>query len=830
MYSMPGGVEGFGIVSFSGLDCCKRGWESVGYGRKRSASGILFGVVWNRFHTEGKRKMPNRREFLALAGMVAGGAIVDNAVRPGQACAQSADAEDLTGFVNVFAGTGGHGHTFPGATVPFGAVQLSPDTGFKDWDHCSGYHHDDATLLGFSHTHLSGTGAADLLDLLLVPRTGPVVLNPGADPDARKNPAGTYRSAFLHSDERAEPGYYEVKTKSAAGGGIRTELTATERTGLARFTFPKDEPAYLLVDWHHVCGDENMVESAELEMLSDTSVHGGRRVNRWAPHRHIYFATELSQKPETVELFSDDQPVPDRRSSGKNLKVVLHFAPGSTVMVKSGISMVSADNAALNLKTEQPGWEFDRVRAAAKRMWQTELERIHVEDADRDRKMVFYTGLYHMMCAPTLADDVNGQYRGLDKQVHTLKPGEHNYSTFSLWDTYRALHPSFTLWQSERVAPMVNCLVRVAEESMYGFPVWPLQDGETYCMPGYHGASVMAEACAKKVPGIDWDRAYKTMRKRNMDDDYMGLPLYRKYGYIPADQEYESIGKLVEYTYCDWACARVAQATGHDADEVIMRKRSQNYKNVFDPTTQFIRPKLANGEWIPNFDPKATGHIPHHRDYTEANAWQSTFFVQHDVNGYMQLFGGREAFIRKLDALFTEAPGVSNEDVPDMTGNIGQYVHGNEPSHHITYLYLWAGQPWKSQAKVRELLMTHYRNDFDGLDGNEDCGQMSAWYVMSAMGLYAVDPVSATYVLTAPLFDRVRVRLGTGRELVIEAKKTGAEDKYIQAVTVDGKPLDRLWIEHQTLARGAHLVFTLGPQPNRSLGTQEHDMPPSLTT
>lgn len=774
--------------------------------------------------------MSNRREFLALTGMAAAGALVEGRVGGVRAEAQSANAEDLTQFVNVFVGTGGHGHTFPGATVPFGAVQLSPDTGTRDWDWSSGYHRSDTTLMGFSHTHLSGTGVGDMLDLLLVPRTGEVVLNAGVEPESRSNPKGTYRSEFSHADERGEPGYYSVKTKSSSGGTILVELTATERTGLARVAFPAGEQAHILLDWHHVYGSESPVESANIQLVSDTVICGGRQVNRWAPHREIYFTSEFSQKPLKVELFSDDQPVSDMKASSKNLKVTLHFAPGSTVMVKSGISMVSAENARLNLKTEQPGWNFEGVRAAAKRKWQAELERIHVEDADRERKVVFYSGIYHMMCAPTLADDVNGQYRALDRQVHTLSPGEHNYSTYSLWDTYRALHPSYTLWQQDRVAPLVNCLVRMAEQSMYGFPIWPLQDGETYCMPGYHGASVMAEACAKKVAGIDWDRAYKTMRKRNMDDDYMGLPLYRKLGYIPADKEYESLGKLVEYSYCDWACARVAEATGNKDDAVIMKKRSQSYKNVFDSSIQFIRPKLANGEWVPNFDPKATGHVPHHRDYTEANAWQTTFFVQHDVKGYMQLFGGREVFARKLDALFTESPGVSNEDVPDMTGNIGQYVHGNEPSHHITYLYLWAGQPWKSQEKVRELLLSHYRNDFDGLDGNEDCGQMSAWFVMSAMGLYAVDPVSATYVLTPPLFDRVRVPMGKGRELVIEAKKKGPDDKYIQSITLNGAPYDRLWIEHEKLVNGAHLVFTLGRQPNRTLGVEERLMPPSLTT
>lgn len=775
--------------------------------------------------------MQTRREFLALAGLAASSSLLEGTTLAEPATAAGAD---MTRYVNVFAGTGGHGHVFPGPTMPFGVVQLSPDTGYRDWDWCSGYHYDDNVLIGFSHTHLSGTGAGDLLDLLLVPRTGEVVLNRGKDPEARKSPEGTYRSRFSHNNEKAEPGYYSVLTEAANGKTIKTELTATERTGLARFTFPAGEPAHIVLDWEYGYGteQERKIESAELEVLDDQHLQGGRRVSRWAPDRHLYFATELSVKPTKVEVFLDDQPSATRKVEGKNLKAVLHFAPGTTVMVKSGISMVSSANALANLRKEQPGFAFDKTRAAAKASWAKELARIQVDDTDEDRKHVFYTGMYHMMCAPTLADDVTGEYRGLDKQVHKLAPGEHNFSTYSAWDTYRALHPSFTLWQSERVAPLVNGLVRMASESKYGFPVWPLQDGETYCMPGYHPASIMAEACVKKVPGIDWNKAYASMRKRCLEDDYEGLGYYRKLGYIPADKQYESVGKLVEYIYCDWACSKVADATGHADDAKVMRAHSQNYRNLFDPKMQFIRPKLENGEWAPNFDPKATGHVPHHRDYTEANAWQSTFCVQHDVKGYMGMFGGREAFAKKLDALFTEAPGVSNETVVDMSGYIGQYVHGNEPSHHIAYLYLWAGQPHKSQERVRELLLTHYRNDFDGLDGNEDCGQMSAWFVMSALGLYAVDPVSATYVLTAPLFERARVRVGGGRELIIEAKRSSgnaAEAKYIQSITVNGKPHNKLWITHEELVRGAHLVFELGTQPNMTLGVEEAAMPPSMT-
>ena len=452
-----------------------------------------------------------------------------------------------------------------------------------------------------------------------------------------------------------------------------------------------------------------------------------------------------------------------------------------------------------------------------------------VDSYDVQKKTIFYSSMYHMMCAPTLADDVNGEYRGMDQKVYTLDAGQHNYSTYSLWDTFRALHPSFTLWQPEQVSPMVMSLVRMAEQSPGGIPIWPLQGGETFCMTGYHSASVMAEACAKGFPNIDWKRTYAVMRKRNMDDDYEGLGYYRKLGYIPADEHGESVSRALEYCYNDWACAKVADKTGNGEDASIQRKRSQNYRNLFDKQTEFIRPKMADGSWAPDFDPKATGHTKKYRDYTESNAWQTTFFVQHDAKGYIEMFGGREPFTKKLDALFTAAPGVTNEDVPDMSGYIGQYVHGNEPSHAILYLYTYAGQPWKTQHRVRQVLDTLYHNDFDGLSGNEDCGQMSAWYVMSAMGLYAVDPVSANYVLTAPLFDKVNVDVGGGRELVIEATRTAPTDTYIQSVKLDGKPLDRLWVRHQDLVKGAKLQFVLGPEPNKQLGVEPALAPPSMT-
>ena len=784
----------------------------------------------------------NRRTFLQMSSLAAGSSLLaQKSQHEHHASQHRAGAEqsaDLVKYVNIFCGTGGHGHTFPGATVPFGAVQLSPDTDNHGWDWCSGYHHMDSSIMGFSHTHLSGTGGGDLLDFLVVPRLGEVRLIPGD----KRQPDSGYRTRFSHSDEHAEPGYYSVRLASE----ILAELTATERAGIHRYSFPSSqETPHLLLDMVHCYNEpenlesghdpsnpdtrKNPIGSADLKVVGDNTILGGRVVHRWAPTRQIYLAMVFEKPFKKVQLYRDMQPADGTEVKGRVLHAAIYPDTSGPVLVKVGISMVSAENALANVKAEVPEFDFNAARTDAKAAWNRELSRILVDSFDTQRKTIFYTGMYHMMCAPTLADDVDGRFRGMDQQVYTLDAGQHNYSTYSLWDTFRALHPSFTLWQQDRVGPMVNCLIHMAEHSPAGMPIWPLQGAETFCMTGYHSASVMAEACTKKVPGIDWQRAYTVMRKRNMVDNYEGLDYYRQLGYIPADKMGESVSKAVEYMYNDWACAHVADKVGRTDDAAIQRKRSQNYRNLFDPKTQFIRAKLSDGQWTANFNPKATGHTKKYRDYTESNAWQTTFFVQHDARGYIDTFGGREPFNAKLDSLFVQEPGVSNEEVVDMSGFIGQYVHGNEPSHAIVFLYTYSGQPWKTQMRTRQILDTLYHNDFDGLAGNEDCGQMSAWYVMTSMGLYAVDPVSATYVLTAPVFDSVRIRLAGGKELTIDSKRGAPTDQYIQQVKLNGKPLDRLWVTHDELNSGAHLEFLLGSEPNKTLGTDPKVAPPSLT-
>lgn len=727
--------------------------------------------------------------------------------------------------MKIVIGTGGHGHTFPGATMPFGMVQLSPDTLDEGWDWCSGYHYSDSSIMGFSHTHLSGTGASDMLDILLMPGTGPAKTLPGA----RENPGEGYRSRFSHEDEIAEVGYYSVLLRDYH---IRAELAATERAGIHRYTFPKSDSSHFILDLHHRWGGYKIL-SSELKILGDDTIVGGRSVNGWAPGRQIYFAMKFSKPFLSSQIVSEekflDPSVKEARS--KSLKCLLHYktGEGEQILVKVGLSGVSIEGAMKNLEAEVPAWDFNKVRTAAHAAWQRELSRIRIKTSNRIYREIFYTSLYHTKLAPTLFDDVDGQYRGMDGQVHHLPHGLHNYSTFSLWDTYRAAHPLFIIALKERVPDFVNCLIRMAQESPAGMPVWPLQGRETGCMTGYHSAPVIAEALAKGFQGIDFTKAYPPMRLRAMVDDYRGLNYYRKLGYIPCDKEEESVSKTMEYLYDDWAVAHVAQAVGATADAKLLLERSKNYRNLFDSKVGFIRPRLENGDWSEPFTPTEMGYSKKWRDYTESDPWETTFSIQHDPKGYIELFGGRQAFLEKLDALFTVSSQLPPDAPPDIAGMVGQYAHGNEPCHHMAYLYSYAGAPWKTQERIRSLLEMEYDNQPNGLAGNEDCGQMSAWYVLSALGFYAVDPVSANYVFGTPLFDHAEVDMGDGKRLIVEANRRSPEDRYIQSVTFNGKPYERLWFRHADIVNGAAIVFTMGTEPNKQFGAADGAAPPSLT-
>jgi predicted alpha-1,2-mannosidase len=742
----------------------------------------------------------------------------------------ASDNFDPLRWVNLKIGTGGHGHCFPGASMPFGAVQLSPDTYNADWDWCSGYHVSDTSIMGFSHTHLSGTGCGDLLDFLVMAGTGPVKLVPGP----RSNPEAGYRSRFSHEDETAEPGYYRVFLKDPQ---VKVELTATERSGLHRYTFPQSEEAWLIVDLAHSYQNvlSSTVYTAQLEQTAPDTLAGGHVTQAWGNRRHCYFSLQVSRRPDNIVLYSDDKPVTPgdgKKLEGSNLKAVLHFKTqaNEVILARTGISGVSSEGAALNLRSEQSSWEFEDTKQKAQAAWRQQLSRIRAEFANPDHQRIFYTALYHMSLGPQLFDDVSGEYRGMDDNVHQLPSGEHNYTTFSLWDTFRAAHPAYTIFQTERVPDFVKSLIRMAEQSPAGMAVWPLQGTETGTMTGYHSASVISEAIMKDLPGIDIDAAYRVMRRRAMVENYEGLGLFRELNYIPADCEGESVSKAFEYSYCAWAISHVAGKLGRADDKAVLRAQAANYRNYFNHASGFMEPKMLNGQWARPFSPIELGHSKRWRDYTESNAWQTTFGAMHDPAGTIALFGGRSQFIQKLDALFTVPSTLPPDAPPDIAGLVGQYAHGNEPSHHIAYLYVYAGEPWKTQARVDSLLRTMYSNKPDGMAGNEDVGQMSAWYILSALGFYAVNPVTGTYVLGTPLVNSATIHMPNGKDIEIKVNRKKPGDIYVQSFTLNGEPQQRAWFEHQQIAGGGTLVFDLAGTPNKSFAVEEKYAPPSLTT
>lgn len=733
--------------------------------------------------------------------------------------------EDLFKFVNVSLGTGGHGHTFPGATVPFGMVQLSPDTYNDDWDWCSGYHLSDDSIMGFSHTHLSGTGCGDLLDFLVVPRTGDVRLDAGD----RKQPGNGYRSRFSHANEHMHPGYYSVLLDDT---GVRAELTATEHAGFHRYTFPASESSHILLDLTHAYGQfPANIDWCSVRQTGSDTILAGHATHAWGEGREMYIALKFSRPFERIEFYLDGKLISGAAGElrGKNLKAVAHFKThaGEQILIKAGLSGVSTEGAEKNLDAEIADWDFARVQRDAESRWRKELSKIRIETSNVDRKTVFYSSLYHTMMGPTLFDDVDGRYRGMDGKIHQLAKGQRNYTTFSLWDTYRAEHPLFTLIHADRVPDMVNSLIRMSVESPAGMAVWPLQGKETGCMTGYHSAAVIAEACAKGFTGIDYKAAYAVMKKRAFVDDYRGLQWYRPMGYIPADLEEESVSKTLEYDYDDWAVAHVAAKLGDHENAKLLAARSRNYRNYWDGATGFLRAKMKDGSWAVPFNPIEMGHSKKWRDYTESNAWQTTFGIQHDVTGYIELMGGDKAFVTKLDALFNQPSTLPANAPPDISGMVGQYAHGNEPSHHIAYLYSYAGEPAKTQERIHFLNTEMYSNTPDGIAGNEDVGQMSAWFILSSIGFYAVDPVSTHYVFGTPLFDRVTLMLAGGNKLVFEARRETPESIYLHEVELNGKAYSKSWFSHAEVAGGGRFVFRLGRKPDESFGKDASSRPVS---
>jgi len=704
-------------------------------------------------------------------------------------------AYPLSEKVNPFIGTGGHGHTFPGATVPFGMVQLSPDTRLEGWDGCSGYHYSDSVIYGFSHTHLSGTGCSDYGDILFMPDTGAVKIeNYG------------FASLFRKEDEKASAGYYSVTLHR---NQIKAELTTTVRTGFHRYTYPATNQLNIILDLKH---RDKVLESG-IRITGRDEIEGYRFSKAWASKQMIYFVARFSRPFSSSIIYKDDSPLQrTNEATGENLKAAFSFGTsrGEQILVKVGISGVSAEGARKNLEAESPGWDFDSVAGLASAAWDAALGKAVAEGGTPEQETVFYTALYHTMIQPNIYCDVDRQYRGRDLGIHRADDFDY-YTVFSLWDTYRAANPLYTILEPKRVNDFIRTFLRQYEEGRM-LPIWELSGNETGCMIGYHSIPVIADAWLKGIRGFDGEKALEAM-KHSAEQDHLGLKYYKAKGYIPADRDSESVSKTLEYAYDDWCISMMAASLGKTADAKTYLIRAQNYKNVFDRMTGFMRAK-SNETWFSPFDPSEVNF-----NYTEANAWQYSFYVPHDLNGLMIYMGGRDKFALKLDELFTADTKMSGRDQPDISGLIGQYAHGNEPSHHMAYLYDYAGTPWKAQELVHRICRDFYTNAPDGLIGNEDCGQMSAWYIFSALGFYPVTPGSGIYSIGTPVFPRVTLALENGKTLVIRAVNISDRNFYIQSASLNGKPYTKCFITHDLISKGGDLVFNMGPQPNKAWAT-----------
>lgn len=721
--------------------------------------------------------------------------------------------QSLTRHVDPFIGTGGHGHTYPGATMPFGMVQLSPDTRLTGWDGCSGYHYSDQIIYGFSHTHLSGTGISDYGDILLMPTVGEVFLNALAEGKTERG----YASRFRHAMETASPGYYSVRLDDE---NILVELTATKRAGLHRYTFPATDRANVVLDLAH----RDKVIDSELKIVDGRLFVGWRRSQGWARDQIVYFAGEFSQPLTSAGVAENDQPKPDLRiGQGTDVKAYFTFDArgGAPLMIRVGISAVDVAGAIRNLRVEIPNWDFDRAKSNADREWNDELKKIEVQGGNEGQLKTFYTSLYHSMIAPNLFLDVDGRYRGRDFKIHRAK-GFDYYTVFSLWDTFRAAHPLYAIIDRKRTVYFIKTFLAQYEQGGR-LPVWELAANETDTMIGYHAVPVIADAAVKGIGGFDLSLAFAAM-KQSAERNQPGLMAYTAKGFIEMEDERESVSKTLEYAYDDWCIAQVAHLLGRNDDYERYLRRAQFYRNVFDRKSGFMRPR-SNGGWLSPFDPREVDF-----NFTEANSWQYTFFVPQDVGGLIALMGGEEGFARKLDEMFAAESKTTGREQADITGLIGQYAHGNEPSHATAYLYNYAGQPWKTQFRVRQILDKFYTPQPDGLIGNEDCGQMSAWYVLSAAGFYPVTPGSTLYAIGTPLFPEVRFNLENGKQFVIKADGVSAANIYIQSATLNGKPYRKSFLMHGDLTAGGEMIFKMGPRPNRSWGSAPTDIPVSQIT
>lgn len=702
--------------------------------------------------------------------------------------------EDLIGYTNPMIGTDFTGNTYPGAQVPFGMVQLSPDNGLPGWDRISGYYYPDSTIAGFSHTHLSGTGAGDLYDISFMPVTNPY--KTGAEP------LGIY-SSFSHNDESASAGYYRILLKDY---NINVELTATERCGIQRYTFPEAESSIFLnlkkaMNW-------DFTADSHIEVVDSCTIRGYRHSWGWSPKQYIYFQTRFSRPFDAFQLDTTAITTKDKGRIGTAAVARFDFKTkqNEEILVTTALSGTSMEAAARNLEAEAPKDDFDFYMKQAQENWTNELAKIEVTSDDADKKTIFYTAMYHAMLAPTIYSDVDGSYFGPDGQVHQAE-GWTNYSTFSLWDTYRASHPLFTYIQPERVSDMIQCFLHFYEQNG-ALPLWNLYGWETDMMIGYHAVPVIVDAYLKGIGDFDPVKALEACVTTANRDDYRSIGFYKEKGYVASDHENWSMSKTMEYAYDDYCIARMAEAMGEKeiADEFY--RRSQNYRNVFNPETSFMQPRDSKGNFIPNYDPEA-----YIEDICESNGWQYYWSVAHDIDGLIELTGGEARFAERLDSMFTYETADKSKLPIFSTGMIGQYAHGNEPGHHVIYLYNRVKQPWKTQQYAAQVMHTLYKNTPDGICGNEDCGQMSSWYVFSAMGFYPVDPISGQYEIGSPIFPEVKMYLANGKTFVVRAENVSDENIYIQSVTVNGQPYNKSYITHEMIMQGDTIHFVMGNKP-----------------
>ena len=720
-----------------------------------------------------------------------------------RATEKSEQQTDLTSYVDPFIGSGGHGHVFVGANVPFGAVQVGPNNIYKGWDWCSGYHYSDSLIIGFSQFHLSGTGIGDLADVLIMPYTGEVRLDKGR----QEYPHGGYLSTFSHKNETARPGYYSVTMDN----GVKVELAATDRVGFHRYYFPHDQQANIIIDLKE--GINDCSTETSIKQIDDYTLVGTRFSSGWAKEQQVYFAIKSSVPVSGLQLFDDNKPLEGKSAKATAIKALISFdkAP-EKVEWKVGISPVSTVNALANIEAEIPDWDFDKVEESARQKWNDELQKITIETDNLADKRIFYTAVYHAYMHPSLFNDYNGDYRGTDNQVYK-NAGFSNYTIFSLWDTYRAAHPLYTLTQPERVNDFVNSMLAIYDQQGY-LPIWHLNGNETGTMVGISSIQVIAEAYLKGFRGFDAKRAYEAIKSTAMSDRN-GLNYLREFRPIPSDVESveRSVAQALELSISDGSIAQMAKAMGKKRDYEYFTERAENYKLFYEKAVGFFHGIQKDGNWSRPFDPIRSKH-DQATDYAEGNAWQYLWLVPQDVNGLVELLGGEDTFNARLDSFFTLEFNEESEVLVDLTGLIGQYAHGNEPSHHISYLYSYTGQQWKTAEKVRYIMDEFYHDDPDGVIGNEDCGQMSAWYVFSSLGFYPVFPSSCEYVFGSPLFDKTEIQLEGGKSFVVETENNCEENKYIQSVELNGEPYHKNFILHQDIMKGGVLKFVMGAIPN----------------